>query len=93
MPLTMHPTVWEDDGKPALNPNDYMVLDESGKRVGRVYYAYAKGGGDVWYWLILALAMTNRWIKDEHSGQAPTFEEARDALIAVWATCKPRERR
>jgi hypothetical protein len=42
----------------ALNPNDFMVFDERGKRVGRVNCAYAKGGGDVWYWLILALAMT-----------------------------------
>jgi hypothetical protein len=90
MPLTMHHTIWEDDGQPALNPNDYMVLDERGKRVGRIYYAYAKGGGDVWYWLILALTIKNRWVKEEHSGQARTFEEARESIIAAWATCQPR---
>jgi hypothetical protein len=81
--------VWRDNGSPSLDPEDYEVIDERGKRLGRMYRTRAVGGGHAWVWKVYSSIAT---YDTPPAGQAPTREAAMAAFKAAWATCQPRGR-
>ena len=67
------------DGTDAAN--DFSVIDERGKKIGRIYRTVAVGGGYAWNWTVYYRGP---------AGCAPTLEAAQTAFKAAWAMCAPR---
>jgi hypothetical protein len=67
--------------------NDFSVIDERGKKIGRIYRTVAVGGGHAWNWTVYGIAVKSR----PTAGRAPTLEAAQAAFKAAWATCEPRD--
>ena len=79
MMLKHRSTHWADGTAAA---NDFDVIDERGKKIGRIYRILAGGGrGYAWNWTVYYRGP---------AGRAPTLEAAQAAFEAAWSTCEPR---
>jgi hypothetical protein len=70
--MLKHRRIQWADGTDAAN--DFSVVDERGKKIGRIYRTVAVGGGHAWNWTVYPRGPT---------GRAPTLEAAQAAFKAA----------